>query len=141
MFDSLCYQRQPASWQQRTAETQFTCPIFARGNRQTPRSLERFGMAQRRRRILVPVLQGSVSIDRRLAAVHATARTRQLRSCDRHWTIAGAQPEYQDLLVTDDFAASAPITAAELNVIETYLDDVLRELLASTRSEEVNKPS
>lgn len=141
MFDSLCYQRQPASWQQRTAETQFTCPTFARGNRQTPRSLERFGMTRRRWRLQAPVHRGSVAIDRRFSAAHATAGIRQQRSSDRHLTVAGAQPEYQDLLVTDDFAASAPITAAELNVIETYLDDVLRELLPSTRSEELNSAS
>ena len=37
-----------------------------------------------------------------------------------------------DPIVRDDLGNQVPVSAAELDVIETYLDQMLRELLASS---------
>jgi hypothetical protein len=51
------------------------------------------------------------------------------------WKVrARAAPRPADPIVCDDLSRQVPIRAAELDVIETYLDQVLRDVLATTNS-------
>ena len=59
----------------------------------------------------------------------------------RSWSRAHTPVEPTDPVVIDNLGNRVPVGAAELAVIETYLDDVLRELIAAVEPRRDDEPS
>ena len=59
----------------------------------------------------------------------------------RHQPQADASTAPVDPVVIDNLGDRVPVGAAELEVVETYLDDVLRELLATVAAGQDHRES